>query len=129
MVGTPSSPVTLTYATIRWGAQFPDRSEWGDGRGIWLAVRDAGQLGAECAIRFCGADDQHAVFCRLLLLPYAGGYIQTWTQESMSYNVSGQLGSLDWVRLRLGAAAGIQYNYSATQNNGQIRRRGYALDQ
>jgi RHS repeat-associated protein len=48
-------------------------------------------------------------------------YIQTWTQESMSYNVNGQLGSVNWVSATWGGPLlGVQYNYSATQNNGQI---------
>jgi hypothetical protein len=39
----------------------------------------------------------------------------SYTTETMGYNVNGQLTSLNWTGL-----GGIQYNYSATQNNGQI---------
>jgi RHS repeat-associated protein len=56
------------------------------------------------------------------------GYV--FTQETMSYNVNGQLASLNWGNgsvggclpqyLAGGPVGGIQYSYSATQNNGQI---------
>ena len=39
-------------------------------------------------------------------------------QETMTYNVNGQLASLNWTGS--GPVGGIQYNYSGTQNNGQI---------
>jgi YD repeat-containing protein len=41
------------------------------------------------------------------------------TTESHSYNTSGQLTSLNW-SVNGGPATGLQYTYSATQNNGQI---------
>ena len=41
----------------------------------------------------------------------------SYTTETMGYNANGQLGSLNFSG---GVSGGIQYNYSATQNNGQI---------
>jgi YD repeat-containing protein len=43
----------------------------------------------------------------------------SYTTETMSYNVNGQLASLNFSG---GVTGGIQYIYSATQNNGQITR-------
>ena len=44
-----------------------------------------------------------------------GGYsYYATTSESRTYNVNGQLASISWPSM------GVQYNYSATQNNGQI---------
>lgn len=55
---------------------------------------------------------------------YFGSPYQDWAQESMSYNVNGQLASLGWIPSYFGtfsgASTGVQYNYSGTQNNGQI---------
>jgi RHS repeat-associated protein len=54
------------------------------------------------------------------------GYdFDTSVAETLGYNVNGQLTSMSWsyqdpVYDRWGAAAGIQYVYSASQNNGQI---------
>ena len=55
--------------------------------------------------------------------------IEEDTQKTMTYNVNGQLASLSWSAESgsfsneypaLGPIGGIQYTYSATQNNGQI---------
>lgn len=46
-----------------------------------------------------------------------GGVTDTYTTESRSYNTNGQLASLNFSG---GVTGGIQYDYSATQNNGQI---------
>ncbi|HWF12060.1 MAG TPA: RHS repeat-associated core domain-containing protein [Bryobacteraceae bacterium] len=44
-----------------------------------------------------------------------------YTTESRAYNFSGQLNSLGWSTASgYGPTGGIQYSYSATQNNGQI---------
>ena len=62
------------------------------------------------------------------------GLVPLYTQETMSYNVNGQLASLNWGNAGSGVngsytwaypsvgglAGGVQYSYSATQNNGQI---------
>ena len=62
------------------------------------------------------------------------GLVPLYTQESMTYNVNGQLASLNWGNAGSGVngsytwaypnvgglAGGVQYSYSATQNNGQI---------
>ena len=45
----------------------------------------------------------------------------TYTTKTTSYNVNGQLASLNFSG---GLTGGIQYNYSATQNNGQITQAG-----
>jgi hypothetical protein len=47
------------------------------------------------------------------------GYSSNSTSESRSYNVNGQLASIGWSG-SVAPVAQIQYNYSATQNNGQI---------
>src|SRR6202030_2873584 len=62
----------------------------------------------------------------------SGGCPTLYTQETMAYNVNGRLSSLNWGNpngttngcnlqyLSVGPMGSIQYNYSATQNNGQI---------
>jgi RHS repeat-associated protein len=54
-----------------------------------------------------------------------GNNFDTSVAETLGYNVNGQLTSMSWsyqdpVYDRWGAASGIQYVYSASQNNGQI---------
>ena len=46
-----------------------------------------------------------------------GVVTDTYTTETKSYNTNGQLASLGFSG---GVTGSIQYNYSATQNNGQI---------
>jgi RHS repeat-associated protein len=56
--------------------------------------------------------------------------VNIYTQETMSYNTNGQLASLNWGNgsssgctaqyIDNGPVGGITYNYSSTQNNGQI---------
>jgi RHS repeat-associated protein len=63
---------------------------------------------------------------RMTSIQYASGtsagYPSSFATETMSYNVNGRLVSLNWGPSGnfLSPAGGIQYNYSATQNNGQI---------
>ena len=61
----------------------------------------------------------------------SSGYVPAWTQETMSYNANGQLTSLGWASnpygYGYGTPATITYNYSATQNNGQITQTVDAL--
>ena len=51
-------------------------------------------------------------------------YVPAWTQQTMSYNVNGQLTSLGWATNPYGYGFGtpstISYSYSTSQNNGQI---------
>jgi hypothetical protein len=62
---------------------------------------------------------------------WGGNTSPSWTQETMSYNVNGQLTSLGWAFNPYGYGFGtpstISYAYSATQNNGQITQAVDAL--
>jgi RHS repeat-associated protein len=54
---------------------------------------------------------------------YSSAYINDYAQETRTYNVNGQLASQSWGMCETNCytyGAGIQYTYSATQNNGQI---------
>ena len=59
------------------------------------------------------------------LYPYSGTLIEGSIQQSMTYNVNGQLGTIGFAGGVSGTGIApptsmIQYTYSATQNNGQI---------
>ena len=63
---------------------------------------------------------------------WLGYQIQELAQKSMTYNANGQLTSLGWILNYYGVygnyygpSTGYQYNYSATQNNGQITQAVY----
>ena len=59
-------------------------------------------------------------FADFYYYPYAGATSDV-DEESMSYNVSGQLGLLDWVSVTFGwLIYWSAHNYLATQKNGQI---------
>jgi len=68
---------------------------------------------------------QYDVAGRMNSMQYAAVPGGAYTLETMTYNVNGQLASLNWGVAPgssgyTGPAGGIQYSYSATQNNGQI---------
>ncbi len=77
---------------------------------------------------------QYDLAGRMSSLQYAAGavyqgnnLVTVYTQETMGYNVNGQLTSLNWGGapgsqgyLSVGPAGGIQYSYPASGNNGQI---------
>ena len=73
-------------------------------------------------------NDQYDLAGRMSSIQYGSysgtdGYPTSYTQETMTYNVNGQLASLNWSNGawgNTGLVGGIQYHYSATQNNGQI---------
>ncbi len=77
---------------------------------------------------------QYDLAGRMSSLQYAAGavyqgnnLVTVYTQETMGYNVNGQLTSLNWggapgspAYPSVGPVGGIQYSYPATGNNGQI---------
>jgi len=68
---------------------------------------------------------QYDLAGRMNSMQYAAVAGGAYTLETMTYNVNGQLASLNWGAAPgssgyPGLAGGIQYSYSATQNNGQI---------
>jgi RHS repeat-associated protein len=123
---TPTSPVTLTYGYDSMGRPnaLTDLSGvtgtgygWPSGTPVnWAQNAQYDYAGRMASMQYFTGFN------------YFSGYlVQTWSQKSMGYNVNGQLTSLSWVENPYGIyggfggpSTGIQYNYSATQNNGQI---------
>ena len=53
-------------------------------------------------------------------MSYLSSALPYYNTESWSYNVNGQLATLNWAGGSVGINGSLQYSYSATQNNGQI---------
>ncbi len=121
--GEALGPITLTYGYDSMGrpASLTDNSgatgaSWGQTSSPvdWVQNVQYDYAGRMTSMQAVVGSDYNS-----------GSYVTSWATRTMAYNVNGQLASLSWSTNpdaygRSSPAVGIQYNYSATQNNGQI---------
>ena len=118
-------PVTYTYGLDSMGrpVSLSDNSGAWNNPGTdttWVQNVQYDYAGRQTSIQFRAG--------RTLQTVYGGSgsfYTNILGSEAKTYNVNGQLSSLTWgsangSSLYTGPAGGVQYVYSATQNNGQI---------
>ena len=121
---TPTSPVTLTYGFDSMGRPNTVTDLSGatlSGLGFGWPSGTPVNWAQNAQYDYAGRMVSMQYFTGYTPIPFSGAWVPTWSQESMGYNANGQLGSLNWVSVTFGGPSlGVQCNYSATQNNGQI---------
>jgi hypothetical protein len=94
-MGRPNALTDLSGATLSgWG--------WPSGTPVdWAENAQYDYAGRMTSMQY---------FSGYTTIPFSGGSIPSWSQESMSYNVNGQLGSLNWYSVTFGGPQlGVQY--------------------